>query len=302
MAQSNPPPPPSPNSANHFLKLALFGPNGASKTKVRDIRVAAYRMVRPKPGSFQSLVKVTGHGSVTPAPRNLRGTSPIPGAGPAGKSASVMQHGRYITRDYALDAENELGQSLKAGEEVREYLHERKDRILKAPKRNKRQRDVAFLVFPVPEHAQSEDLKSATRATLKELFPNRNYVFVLHERETDPWGKTKNPHVHADVEMVDKDGNNRLNIRLQDIHTFREAFAGHLNALGYEVRVVSKERFERAKGQHREATIANFAQAAKLLGKEINPKSRELAQELKVFVGSLQPELEHGYEHDQRQK
>lgn len=327
--------------ADDHLKIALFGHNGAAKTKVKDIRLEAYRMLRPKPGSFQVAVSVTGTGSRSPTPARAPNPGTGPGrnpgpnpaqrtnsstsaaSGPASKSTQTLAHGKYITRDYELGAETE-DRELAKGSEVREYLLDREKNFHPQKldgTRALRQRDTLHLVFAAPDFVKPEDVKSATRATLKELFPDRRYLFVLHEKETDPKANpSKYPHVHADVEFVDKQGNNRIQARKADLYNYREVYAEKLRELGYEAEATPRmarglerkwhlprgmkqmqakgipltrqapqkekpkellELIEKARELRESESIAHFNKAAQLLAKELDPKARELSRVIK---------------------
>lgn len=209
------------SSADDHLELAIFGKKRSSKNRARDIRVAAYKLAFKKAGAFESMVKITSWGSATPE-------------GCQGKTSNSRNHSDYISRNNKLEVENEEGEVLSGKDEILSYFKQRDERFFDVP-RFKGQRDTLHMVLSAPTHVNPEHVKGATRDFCKGIFGNHRYVFVLHEKHTDPKGGKENPHCHIDIECLSKDGESRLRVNREDLQHMREVYAVSLEKYGYEV-------------------------------------------------------------------
>lgn len=207
------------NLANDHLEIAIFGKKRAGKSKARDIRVTAYRLIKPSSNYFETMVKITSWGSALPKECG-------------GKTSDSRDHSNYITRNNKLEVENELGEIAKNRDEILAYFQERDKRFFDQP-RYKGQRDTLHMVLSAPDFVTSEHIKDVTREFCKQTFNGYRYVFVLHEKGTDPDGKTEKAHCHIDVECLSIDGKSRLRIDKDDLQHMREVTANIFESYGY---------------------------------------------------------------------
>lgn len=126
----------------------------------------------------------------------------------------------YMSRNGKVEIENELGERINGGKDVRSFSKDWVDDI-KTSKRYPNRRDTMHLILSMPEGYKADSIKESARSFAKENFgKNHEYVMALH---TD----TKNPHCHITVKMRGHDGK-RLDPRKEDIQKWRESFVQHL--------------------------------------------------------------------------
>lgn len=145
-------------------------------------------------------------------------------SGSAKDMRGVKAHMDYISRNGAVEIEDELGNIHHGKEAVRSV---RKDWVGDGiPKENGTKRETFNIVLSMPPGTDRQAVKAAARSFAKEVFENHEYVFAAHEDE-------KHPHVHLTVKARDKD-QVRLNPRKADLQRWREVFAEKLGEQGIE--------------------------------------------------------------------
>jgi hypothetical protein len=209
------------NLADEQLEKAIFGKVRTPKSRVRDIRVVAYKMVKLRNLSFESVVKITSWGSARPQDCK-------------GKTSDSRNHSNYISRNNKLEVESESGDVLKEKDKILAYFQERDKRFFDAP-RYKGQRDTLHMVLSAPDYVEPETVRKATRDFCKKVFSDYRYVFVLHQNEPDPKGGVKKPHCHVDIECLAINGKDRLRVNPDELQAMREHYANILESYGYEV-------------------------------------------------------------------
>lgn len=131
----------------------------------------------------------------------------------------------YISRNGDVKLENERGEVIEGGKELREFA---KSWVAEFGdgKRHKNQRDTMHLIMSMPAGTDAEAVRRATREFARKTFAsNHEYVMALHE-------DTKNPHCHLTVKCLGHNGK-RLNPRKADLQEWRERFAVEMEAEGY---------------------------------------------------------------------
>lgn len=143
----------------------------------------------------------------------------------------------YISRNGELEIEDNLGNVIKGGKELKAFSKSWTVDLPEASKRSN-QRDTMHLILSMPKGTPGEAVKAATRNFASRTFgANHEYVFVLHSPEND--AKTKQPHCHITIKCVGKDGK-RLNPRKADLQNYREAFAKAMEEQGYAANATSR--------------------------------------------------------------
>jgi len=173
------------------------GPAPVKRTNARDKLLATVRKVP------EVMVKISGGG------KDLR---------------SIKAHLDYVTRNGAIELEDEQGQVHQGKEEVRGVRDDWRGSVI--PHENGTRREAFNIVLSMPPGTDRAAVKNAARAFAAELFSNHQYVFAAHDDE-------KHPHVHLVVKAVDKEGV-RLNPRKADLQHWRETFAEKLREQGIQ--------------------------------------------------------------------
>jgi len=137
---------------------------------------------------------------------------------------SIKAHMDYISRNGAVELEDEQGRVHQGKEDVRAVRDDWRGGGI--PYEDGKKREAFNIVLSMPPGTDRASVKKAARAFASELFGNHQYVFAAHEDE-------KHPHVHLAVKAVDLDGV-RLNPRKADLQRWRETFAEKLREQGIE--------------------------------------------------------------------
>jgi len=184
--------------------------------------------------------------------------------GGANGSRGVKEHLAYITRNGELEAERESGDLVNGKADVKDVaedwwtlrggtdtigqgedgktLRDRKQTAASeadasrargpGEHRPKRTRDTINMVLSMPVGTDPDKLHSAAREFAQKEFGGKNdYMLVLHRQETDPYGKTSQPHVHLTVKNCGFDGR-MLSPNPDDLQRYRERFASLLRSRG----------------------------------------------------------------------
>ena len=136
----------------------------------------------------------------------------------------------YISRNGALDLENQDGELISGKEEIKNLINEYQS--MGIPKESKR-REALNIVLSMPPGTHPEKLKNAVRAFAQEEFEHHHWVMVQH-LDTD------HPHCHLNV-LIEDDYGNRLNPRKNDLYQWRLRFAEKLREQGIECAATKRQ-------------------------------------------------------------
>ncbi|EKL9720638.1 relaxase/mobilization nuclease domain-containing protein [Escherichia coli] len=143
----------------------------------------------------------------------------------------IKAHMDYISRNGAVELEDEQGRVHLGKEDVREVRDDWRGGGI--PYDGGKKREAFNIVLSMPPGTDRASVKNAARAFAAELFGNHQYVFAAHDDE-------KHPHVHLAVKAVDLDGV-RLNPRKADLQHWRETFAEKLREQGIEANATPRK-------------------------------------------------------------
>lgn len=144
---------------------------------------------------------------------------------------SIKAHLDYISRNGAVELEDEQGRVYQGKDDVRAVRDDWRGGGI--PYKNGNKREAFNIVLSMPPGTDRASVKKAARAFALELFSNNQYVFAAHDDE-------KHPHVHLSVKAVNLDGV-RLNPRKADLQHWRETFAEKLREHGIEANATSRK-------------------------------------------------------------
>ena len=217
-------------------KSAAIGKGRPSERSMRvaDLAARVRRVTQKKP---EVMVKVTGTAR--------------------GKSA-IREHLNYITRNGKIVAEREDGSEVDGTAAIKEVAQEwwasRGGLDTAADKsRPKNARETINIILSMPRGTDPGHVASAARSFASAEFGGKHdYLMALHTHETDPSGKTEQPHVHLTVRARGYDGQ-YLNPRKDDLQRWREQFAAQLRQRGVEAEATPRRtRGVARKGQRQE--------------------------------------------------
>lgn len=112
----------------------------------------------------------------------------------------------------------------------------------KYPMRSRERRDVMHLILSSRAGTDPEAFKDAARAYLKEAFPTREYLFVMHN-------EGKHVHVHAAVVMTDRSGK-RLDPNIANFRDWRALLAEKARERGINMQALERAEQARPRGFH----------------------------------------------------
>ncbi|ASK94799.1 relaxase/mobilization nuclease domain-containing protein [Xanthomonas campestris pv. campestris] len=138
----------------------------------------------------------------------------------------VRAHMQYISRNGAVELEDENGQRYLGQEDGRDVLRAFARAGTPIPERDGRRREVYSIVLSMPPGTDRDAVKAAARDFAAAEFSGRQYVFAAHDDDA-------HPHVHLAVKTADARGV-RLNPRKPDLQRWRELFAEKLRDHGIE--------------------------------------------------------------------
>ncbi|QPN17977.1 relaxase/mobilization nuclease domain-containing protein (plasmid) [Pseudomonas aeruginosa] len=194
----------------------------------------------------------------------------------------IKAHMDYISRNGAVDLEDENGYTYLGKEDVRAVRDAWAKGKIGIPYEGEKRREAFNIVLSMPPGTDRQAVKNAARAFASAQFNNHQYVFAAHDDE-------KHPHVHLSVKAVDFDGV-RLNPRKADLQLWRELFAEKLRDQGIEANatprkargVVQKAEKQAVRQMERRGAVSR-AKAAQLADAEREatggPKKKNPAQD-----------------------
>ena len=144
---------------------------------------------------------------------------------------SIKSHFDYISRNGALELEDDQGRLFHGKDDVRELRDNWKG--FGIPYEDGQRREAFNIILSMPPGTDRESVKNAAREFAGELFSEHDYVFVAHEDE-------KHPHIHLCVKAVNHDGI-RLNPRKADLQNWRETFVDKLSEYGIEANATPRQ-------------------------------------------------------------
>lgn len=145
----------------------------------------------------------------------------------------IKAHMDYISRNGAVELEDESGLIYSGKEDVRAVRDSWGDGRIGVPREGEKRREAFNIVLSMPPGTDRAAVKNAAREFASELFSNHQYVFAAHDDE-------KHPHVHLTVKAVDMEGV-RMNPRKADLQYWREIFAEKLKEQGIEANATPRQ-------------------------------------------------------------
>jgi hypothetical protein len=138
---------------------------------------------------------------------------------------AIAAHLRYISKNGRLEIEDELGQTLRGREAVRELADDWRFGGSLIDDTGDR-REAFNVMLSMPRGTDPLSVAWAAREFARSELADHKYVMVLHDHQA-------NPHVHISVRAESKHGH-RLNPRKSDLHRWRETFAAKLRERGID--------------------------------------------------------------------
>jgi Relaxase/Mobilisation nuclease domain len=138
---------------------------------------------------------------------------------------AIAAHLRYISKNGRLSFEDDRGVAREGKEALRDLAEQWRNSGAQIPKTSAR-REAFNIMLSMPSGTDPELVRRAARKFGKAELANHRYVMVLHTHQA-------NPHVHLSARAAGRDGK-RLNPRKEDLHRWRETFAGKLRDWGIE--------------------------------------------------------------------
>lgn len=145
----------------------------------------------------------------------------------------IKAHMDYISRNGAVELEDESGLIYSGKEDVRAVRDSWGDGRIGVPREGEKRREAFNIVLSMPPGTDRAAVKDAAREFASELFNNHQYIFAAHDDE-------KHPHIHLAVKAVDLDGV-RMNPRKADLQHWRETFAEKLRGQGIEANATPRQ-------------------------------------------------------------
>lgn len=145
----------------------------------------------------------------------------------------IKAHMDYISRNGAVELEDENGQTYKGKEDVRDVRDAWAKGKIGIPYDGERRKEAFNIILSMPPGTDRQSVKDAARAFAAQEFGNHQYVFAAHDDE-------KHPHVHLAVKAIGKDGV-RLNPRKADLQGWRELFAEKMREQGIEANATPRK-------------------------------------------------------------
>lgn len=139
---------------------------------------------------------------------------------------AVLGHLDYISRNGKLELEDDEGKTYVDRKDIRDITAEWGVERLEERTDSDKIKDTVNVIFSMQAGTNAAAVKDSVRETLKEVFPNNRFVFVLHEDQ-------QHPHVHVVVKKTGRD-RKRLRHSQKEIFEWRSTFARELRARGVE--------------------------------------------------------------------
>ncbi|MDR0563628.1 MAG: relaxase/mobilization nuclease domain-containing protein [Azoarcus sp.] len=239
-------------SGNGRRYVPVNGVKFSSGAKAKNIRAIVKR-------APEVLVKITGHSS--------------------GRN-TVRHHLDYISRNGAVDLENERGEIIQGRGGVSGLLDELK--AAQIPNDSKR-REFLHVLFSMPAGTPEQEFKKSLREFCQEEFATRQYVMALH-RDTD--------HMHAHVCVSTRDmaraNEPRLSPRKADLFRWRLGFADKLRENGIDA--AASERRHRFQYRRAENPVVRQIRADNPDSPVYNARRAERLAEARIKRTKANPE------------
>lgn len=191
---------------------------------------------------------------------------------PCKDMGAIKAHMDYISRNGAVELEDEQGNVIAGREAVRDlrddWQHSGGHSI---PSADGYRREAYSIVLSMPPGTDRESVKNAAREFAAETFDRHQYVFAAHDDE-------KHPHVHLCVKAVSRDMV-RMNPRKADLQEWREAFAERLRQNGIEANAtprIVRGQMQRSERQEERQIVRRGAESKARAGRQADVAS-ELA-------------------------
>ena len=193
--------------------------------------------------------------------------------------AAVRGHLDYISRNGAIDVENQDGFVFKGQKDIRKGVLE-SWQALGVPEKSKR-REAINLVLSMPPGTNPEAVRLAARAFAQEQFEGHQYAFAQHLDE-------KHPHVHLCVMMKNELGQ-YMNPRKGELFEWRLRFAEKMREQGVEC--AATRRIHRGITQKPEDSTLRRIRKRGQVGNVHHKQAVELVQAVKDSSRPLHPFL-----------
>ena len=191
---------------------ARSGPPESDDTPKANTAALRGRFLRTVRKTPEVMVKISGGG------KNMR---------------RIKAHLDYISRNGAIELEDETGQIYTGKEDVREVRDAWAKGGIGIPYEGEKRKEAYNIILSMPPGTDRQAVKDAARAFAAQEFENHQYVFAAHDDEA-------HPHVHLAVKATDRHGA-RLNPRKADLQRWRELFAERLREQGIEANATPRK-------------------------------------------------------------
>ena len=169
--------------------------------------------------------------------------------------ARIKAHMDYISRNGAVELEDENGQIYSGKEDVRDLRTAWKYSGIGIAEEGEKRREAFNIILSMPAGTDRKTVTDAARAFAANEFGGHQYAFAQHDDE-------KHSHVHLVVKAAGFDGS-RLNPRKNDLQRWREDFAEQLRTRGIDANATPR----RARGVVQKAERQQFIGMTRHRGK-----------------------------------
>lgn len=188
------------------------GPVKAEQTPKASGPATREKVARTVKKAPEVMVKISGGG------KNMR---------------QIKAHMDYISRNGAVELEDENGQTYQGKEDVRDVRDAWAKGKIGIPYEGEKRKEAFNIILSMPPGTNRQAVKDAARAFAASEFGNHQYVFAAHDDEN-------HPHVHLAVKAIGMDGV-RLNPRKADLQRWRELFAEKMRDQGIEANATPRK-------------------------------------------------------------
>jgi hypothetical protein len=193
-------------------RTARCGPTESDDTPRASAAALRGRFLRTVRRTPEVMVRISGGG------KNMR---------------HIKAHLDYITRNGAIELEDETGLIYKGKADVREVRDAWAKGGIGIPYEGEKRKEAYNIILSMPPGTDRQAVKDAARAFAEQDFENHQYAFAAHEDEA-------HSHVHLVVKAINRHGV-RLNPRKEDLHRWRELFAERLCEQGIEANATPRQ-------------------------------------------------------------
>lgn len=141
---------------------------------------------------------------------------------------AIAAHFRYIGKNGRLEIEDQLGETMRGKDSLRDLADEWRlgGSLIPDDAEPGHRREAYNIMLSMPRGTDALTVQRAAREFAQVELADHKYVMVLHDHQA-------NPHVHISVRAESRYGK-RLNPRKADLHRWRETFAEKLRGYGVE--------------------------------------------------------------------